>query len=289
MATMSATRANTSRRSSLIKASTVSMCWSVRNVDERPGRLSSVTLVLPQIYLPLPTENALRRVVPRWCNRWVERPYFYPRCSLPCDWTMECCTRLATRHPLLTCVVRVSASLLFLPRNFKMAFTFWFTYVCTYIHTTCQQPYNVMTRNFETTSLREAEKRSRFVSNPQSYTGFHGPQTEKHRTSITNRARKLLSALTEISRCFCDVTYCCGGKRVTQEWLTRKWGKGPAPTNGEFSNQKVRVHWTSCCIPILVRLWIRPFNGYYKSFKERRSQHLKKQLVITRKTYQVSI
>jgi hypothetical protein len=56
-----------------------------------------------QIWPALPTENELRRVVPRWCNRWVERPYFYPRCSLPCDWTMECCLRLATRHPVWCC------------------------------------------------------------------------------------------------------------------------------------------------------------------------------------------
>jgi hypothetical protein len=44
-----ATRANVSRRSSLVKASTLWMCWSVRDVDGRPGRLSSVTLVLPSL------------------------------------------------------------------------------------------------------------------------------------------------------------------------------------------------------------------------------------------------
>jgi hypothetical protein len=45
------TRANVSRRSSLIKAATLWMCWSVRDVDGRPGRLSSVTLVLPSLKL----------------------------------------------------------------------------------------------------------------------------------------------------------------------------------------------------------------------------------------------
>jgi hypothetical protein len=45
----SITRANVSRRSSLVKVSTLWMCWSVRDVDGRPGRLSSVTLVLPSI------------------------------------------------------------------------------------------------------------------------------------------------------------------------------------------------------------------------------------------------
>jgi hypothetical protein len=29
----------------------------------------------------------------------------YPCCSLPCDWTMECCGRLATCHPLRACAV----------------------------------------------------------------------------------------------------------------------------------------------------------------------------------------
>jgi hypothetical protein len=44
-----ATRANVSRLSSLTKASNLWMCWSVRDVDRRPGRLSSVTLVLPSL------------------------------------------------------------------------------------------------------------------------------------------------------------------------------------------------------------------------------------------------
>jgi hypothetical protein len=40
-----ATRANVSRRFSLIKASTLWICWSVCDVDGRRGRLSSVTLL----------------------------------------------------------------------------------------------------------------------------------------------------------------------------------------------------------------------------------------------------
>jgi hypothetical protein len=67
---------------------------------------------------------------------------------------------------------------------------------------------------------------------------FYEPQTEKHSISITNRTRKLLSPLTEISRWFCDVTYCCGGKRVTQECLTRKWDTGSALTNTKSQSQR---------------------------------------------------
>jgi hypothetical protein len=50
-------------------------------------------------------------------------PYFYPRCSLPCGWTMECCTRLAAHHPLCTCGVACQRTIS------KYALTFWFTYV----------------------------------------------------------------------------------------------------------------------------------------------------------------
>jgi hypothetical protein len=69
--------------------------------------------ILCNIQRWISAENALRRAVPRWCNRWVERPYFYPRCSLLCDWTMECCARLATRHTLRKCVARERHSLVF--------------------------------------------------------------------------------------------------------------------------------------------------------------------------------
>lgn len=87
--------------------------------------------------------------------------------------------------------------------------------------------------------LSEKRKTSRrFVSNPKSYIGFYGPQTDNHSISITNKTRKLLSALTEISRCFCDVTYCCGGKRATQECLTRKWDKRSALTNGKSRSRR---------------------------------------------------
>jgi predicted naringenin-chalcone synthase len=44
-----ATRANISHRSSLIKASTLWMCWSVCDVEGPSGRLSSVTLVLSSL------------------------------------------------------------------------------------------------------------------------------------------------------------------------------------------------------------------------------------------------
>jgi hypothetical protein len=46
-ASRTATHANMSHRSSLIKASALWMYWSLRDVDKQPGQLSSVTLVLP--------------------------------------------------------------------------------------------------------------------------------------------------------------------------------------------------------------------------------------------------
>lgn len=60
------------------------------------------------------------------CSSMVQS--VWPRSSLPLDWTMECSTRRATPHP-----IHVSTSLLVLPRNFKIAFTFWFALVQAFI------------------------------------------------------------------------------------------------------------------------------------------------------------
>jgi hypothetical protein len=64
---MSTTHANMSRRSSVIKASTLWMCWSMRDVDGWPGQLSSVTLVRHSL------KHSLHSQIIRWCM--VHAPY----------------------------------------------------------------------------------------------------------------------------------------------------------------------------------------------------------------------
>lgn len=71
---------------------------------------------------PLPTPG-------RRCsrNRWMERPYIWPRFSRPVDRTMECCAQLT--YPSSNAHSWCCSSLLFLRPNLKIAFTFWFTLV----------------------------------------------------------------------------------------------------------------------------------------------------------------
>jgi hypothetical protein len=84
-----ATRANLSYRSSLIKASTLWMCWFVCDVNGWPGRLPSITLVLSCL------KRSVHLQIFRWCmvraayhaniRRWISAdltPSAHRKCTM---------------------------------------------------------------------------------------------------------------------------------------------------------------------------------------------------------------
>ena len=76
-----------------------------------------------------PKKIALRHVVFRWCNLGKERPCFRPRCCHSTEGRALYCTWLNSSTGTVITAQCASSSLSRLPRNLKIAFTFWFTLV----------------------------------------------------------------------------------------------------------------------------------------------------------------
>src|SRR5215510_14832179 len=72
----------------------------------------------------LPKETALRHVL-RWCNLTKERPCFRPRCCQPTDGRALFCKWLNSSTGIVNTVQCTSSSLSRLPRNLKIAFTYY--------------------------------------------------------------------------------------------------------------------------------------------------------------------
>lgn len=84
-------------------------------------------LYCARIWWFISTEIARRSVVPWEGNRWVERPYVWPRCSLSFDCMMKC--GKATCHFGRTHGVTSVPPWRFLPHNYRISFSLWFTVV----------------------------------------------------------------------------------------------------------------------------------------------------------------
>lgn len=126
------------RRYSLIKASTLGMSSPVRDVDERWGQLSSAIFVLSilptrTIFIdsscmlhtaPISSDGLLQVWQKAYSGMVHSLNLVYIRLTslLPAT-RLNDCSRLTTSHP------GVASYLLFLPRNFKVTFTFWFAFV----------------------------------------------------------------------------------------------------------------------------------------------------------------
>ena len=96
--------------------------WSVHTEPTYDGEF-------PQVSLLRPKETALRHVVLRWCNLAKERPCFRPRCCQSIEGRALYCIWLNSSIGIVNSVQCGSSSLSWLPRNLKIAFTFWFTLV----------------------------------------------------------------------------------------------------------------------------------------------------------------
>ena len=83
----------------------------------------------PQVSLLLPKETALRHVVLRWCNLAKNDPCFRSRCCHSTKGRTLYCTWLNSSTGIVNTAQCASSSLSRLPRNSKIAFTFWFTLV----------------------------------------------------------------------------------------------------------------------------------------------------------------
>jgi hypothetical protein len=85
-----------------------------------------------------------------------------------------------------------------------------------------------------------------------------------------DKPQKLQSIGKEKSRCFCDVTHCCCGKRVTQQCITRKWDRGSALTNRKSLSTGNSAAFGRYVIQILccVISWALPssFKGFTPAF-----------------------
>ena len=84
---------------------------------------------IPQVSLLLPKETALRHFVLLWCNLVKEGPCFRPRCCHLTEGRALYCTWLNSSTDIVNTAQCASSSLTRLPRNLKIAFTFWFTLV----------------------------------------------------------------------------------------------------------------------------------------------------------------
>ena len=79
----------------------------------------------PQFSSLPPKETALRHVVLLWCNLAKDRPCFRPRCCHSTEGRALYCTWLNFSTGIVKTAQCASSSLSWLPRNLKIAFTFW--------------------------------------------------------------------------------------------------------------------------------------------------------------------